>query len=812
MGRSDRRSRSRSRSRSRERRRRRDRGAEKAPRSDERGGAPAPAPASAAAPKVSARVDYAAVRDSLNLKSGGDGEVSLTVDDSNALRARLGLRPLNDDKSSSAAEAQAVAERNFKLARAAQQEARRLSAIEAELARAKRRREASAVLPGPRLGDGDGDDEEAADWVARSRAAAKTKSADLARLEAERRSQLLFEQETSSYTAADLAGLSVAAHSADALNRGDAMILTLADEEILHYDDAKHGKLVGLAAQDGAPVLENVNRAEDDARVRGFRDRRDEALLQAGGAALDDAEFEGGGLSTASVGTLGKYDARGRPGASLRIGAAGALAAADQTHLTGAAIAHLAERIGDGRGGAAFEADGGATSLRTGAWKAEAVDAGSCGFVARRDYLTADEAAALFKKKRKKKGAGGSRKALPAAATPSVLDGLDDAGDDAAGDRGSRGAAVGARGDGGAAAADRARRANYDRAQANARERVAVGLGQKAAEPAVSVPTTLSNNAAAAPPRATSKFVAGLGDDDDDCDLAASLARARALAASATVSGEDGAAAVAARVKAEVKADVEESDGLVFTSTTEFTARLHARLEERAAENAEAQRAAEALANAAPMETDALPPDDSDSDSDSDSDASAAAAEAEKRGELVDFIHKQPLARDGMAATMGLLRQTGDVQIKHVEQKVGRARDQTIFEDGTEDDAAVAAIDGEMRFKAIKLEYRDADGRLLTRREAFRQMCHKFHGKGPGKKKTEKFASREIERQRSIKMNAAAGSLSILQHAQARTGQAYVPINNQSAYAAMGQDPKAASKKKKKKKAARQAARAGGLG
>ena len=115
MGRSDRRSRSRSRSRSRERRRRRDRGAEKASRSDERGGAPAPAPASAAAPKVSARVDYAAVRDSLNLKSGGDGEVSLTVNDSNALRARLGLRPLNDDKSSSAAEAQAVAERNFEL-------------------------------------------------------------------------------------------------------------------------------------------------------------------------------------------------------------------------------------------------------------------------------------------------------------------------------------------------------------------------------------------------------------------------------------------------------------------------------------------------------------------------------------------------------------------------------------------------------------------------------------------------------------------------------------------------------------------------
>merc|ERR1712010_6280 len=100
-----------------------------------------------------------------------------------------------------------------------------------------------------------------------------------------------------------------------------------------------------------------------------------------------------------------------------------------------------------------------------------------------------------------------------------------------------------------------------------------------------------------------------------------------------------------------------------------------------------------------------------------------------------------------------------------------------------------------------KLEYRDADGKLLTRKEAFRQMCHKFHGKGPGKKKTEKFAAREAERQRSIKMSAGAGSLSILQHAQARTGQAYVPINNQTAYAAMGADPHAKKKKKKKRKA-----------
>ena len=109
----------------------------------------------------------------------------------------------------------------------------------------------------------------------------------------------------------------------------------------------------------------------------------------------------------------------------------------------------------------------------------------------------------------------------------------------------------------------------------------------------------------------------------------------------------------------------------------------------------------------------------------------------------------------------------------------------------------LAAQNADIAFKPIKLEYRDADGKLLTRKEAFRQMCHKFHGKGPGKKTTEKFAAREAERQRSIKMSAGAGSLSILQHAQQRTGQAYVPINNQQAYVDMGST---SSKSKKKKK------------
>ena len=121
------RSRSRSRSRSRERRdrKRRDREREREePRRTEAagggrgGGGPAPGGPGEGVGAGGGKVDYAALRESLNLKTGGDGEVSLSVEDTNDLRARLGLGPLNSATSASAAAEQQQAERNFALARA----------------------------------------------------------------------------------------------------------------------------------------------------------------------------------------------------------------------------------------------------------------------------------------------------------------------------------------------------------------------------------------------------------------------------------------------------------------------------------------------------------------------------------------------------------------------------------------------------------------------------------------------------------------------------------------------------------------------
>ncbi|KAH3845982.1 U4/U6.U5 tri-snRNP-associated protein 1-like isoform X3 [Dreissena polymorpha] len=53
----------------------------------------------------------------------------------------------------------------------------------------------------------------------------------------------------------------------------------------------------------------------------------------------------------------------------------------------------------------------------------------------------------------------------------------------------------------------------------------------------------------------------------------------------------------------------------------------------------------------------------------------------------------------------------------------------------------------------VKLEYADESGRQLNEKEAFRQLSHRFHGKGSGKKKTEKRSKKLEEAQLMLKMS-----------------------------------------------------------
>lgn len=45
----------------------------------------------------------------------------------------------------------------------------------------------------------------------------------------------------------------------------------------------------------------------------------------------------------------------------------------------------------------------------------------------------------------------------------------------------------------------------------------------------------------------------------------------------------------------------------------------------------------------------------------------------------------------------------------------------------------------------VKLDYVDETGHQMNQKEAFRYLSHRFHGKGSGKKKTEKRSKKQLE-------------------------------------------------------------------
>ncbi|XP_046388909.1 U4/U6.U5 tri-snRNP-associated protein 1 isoform X1 [Ischnura elegans] len=80
----------------------------------------------------------------------------------------------------------------------------------------------------------------------------------------------------------------------------------------------------------------------------------------------------------------------------------------------------------------------------------------------------------------------------------------------------------------------------------------------------------------------------------------------------------------------------------------------------------------------------------------------------------------------------------------------------------------------------VKLDYIDDDGRVLSAKEAFRYLSHKFHGKGPGKNKVEK-RMKKVEQEVLMKQMSSTdtplGTLNLLQHKQKETQSPYVVLS-----------------------------------
>lgn len=80
----------------------------------------------------------------------------------------------------------------------------------------------------------------------------------------------------------------------------------------------------------------------------------------------------------------------------------------------------------------------------------------------------------------------------------------------------------------------------------------------------------------------------------------------------------------------------------------------------------------------------------------------------------------------------------------------------------------------------IKLEYVDNKGRQLNQKEAFRLLSHKFHGKGSGKLKTEKRAKKILEEKKLQKMSSIDTPLntaSMFKDRQKQSQSAYLVLS-----------------------------------
>lgn len=248
----------------------------------------------------------------------------------------------------------------------------------------------------------------------------------------------------------------------------------------------------------------------------------------------------------------------------------------------------------------------------------------------------------------------------------------------------------------------------------------------------------------------------------------------------------------------EVDADGRRADGsLVFSSTTEFSTRLQARMNENARSKAEAAVRAASVATHAksviPSQVvdsngqwatisgntpatdlmDVVVPDSgkvddsvqvNGNDDDDNMYDEAAEEEEEEDDEQMGFLHRQPIVARGMAATLALLKGSGELAPK--DELVGRAKDQR-------------ALDPSSHDFGVNIEYRDEAGRKLTQKEAFRQLSYRFHGYGPGKKKLEKRQKALEDQTKAASARVAvggAGTLKSLVQTQEATGKAHVVV------------------------------------
>ncbi|PRW60335.1 SART-1 family DOT2 [Chlorella sorokiniana] len=691
-------------------------------------------------------------------EAGGTEQLSMSIEETNKMRVALGLKPLKMESEEPKGPTKAEQQREE------EQKAAQAAELAAHVKQARERRQKQEELDRvKKLGESGGDVDDVMAWVNKSRqgeAQRKAEAAERQRRAAEERRRKEEEEEEDEYdedmpTAAELAGAKVK-HSAEELGEGETMILTLEDKGIL--DDK--GNLV----EEDDVVLENILTREDKERAKA----RKAAGKQAKPLWQEDGKRRG---------LLDKYDEEDEQ--MMELDDAGALEAARQKRQE-----EIRARLAAGIGGAAAPDSAVVAVQQTAS-----------------DYYTQEEMAKFQKPKKKKE-----RKLKKKALTEEELAALEaEAAARGTSDLGSRASREQRAADkaAAAAAADADRRARYEHAL-NKANYASLALRPES--------------------RADEDEGAGL---DEDEDLYQSLNKARQLAQKTveTRGPENIAADLIKRREEQQKAQTAArlaggdaaDEGLVFTDVAEFARTIHVKEEPSGGGAPEGAAAAAAGAAAVKqegaeeenyglgeeaMETDQPAAAGGDNvwagwvpASAGEGEATAAGmkeklrakhageggsgeVKAEEKVKEEELVTREKQIGTGLAGALAFLKDRGELDggiewagRTNDSKKVNVQGLEDVFTGGRQEDKL--ALDVE-----VALTRKDEYGRILTPKEAFRQLCYRFHGIQPSKNTRErraKKAAEEVAKKRAASELGATAEKSSLQQMKEVQKQAAAP-------------------------------------
>eukprot|EP00531_Pseudo-nitzschia_arenysensis_P006694 CAMPEP_0116138512 /NCGR_PEP_ID=MMETSP0329-20121206/12821_1 /TAXON_ID=697910 /ORGANISM="Pseudo-nitzschia arenysensis, Strain B593" /LENGTH=777 /DNA_ID=CAMNT_0003633499 /DNA_START=75 /DNA_END=2408 /DNA_ORIENTATION=- len=730
-------------------------------------------------------------------KNGEEEALELSVEETNKLREKLGLAPLRDTKSSKKKEVHKPAE-NTGLQEEASQRIER-----AKLRRQVEEGASKAFGSSTLVADENGTGEASLSWADKMR-----------KQKAPKKKKEKKSSKQSGYGENDLEGMQVR-NSVAGLEMGENAVLTLADQSILETKTNVSNKVVGLNVEEDA--LENIQLTENEKQLDGLRKKRmlEMGMGRAGGyAGFDDDEFEELG------GTLGpSLQQRGGGGSTETTKSDRGFRLGSQAQNAEDANRTDYDKVMTGQ----------AVSL---AWKGDVVSS---------DYMTIEEEQAAkeakkkskkeakFKKKKKSKKDKKKRrrtdydddeeedqvqiKKEESASGNSLLSKLESTADADQSSSLQKRRRVGDLDDEEEQVTmsgfnsvktetvkprlQQTNRSSYDKAMEKGNERTneafkSIKMPEKQEESSV------------------------IDAEPDDSFLNAALAKARRLNRLRKMNSvpSKGADAVAEAVKSSTVENGQtkkSSSGISFSidDTREFSRAIRARTQQK--ERQAKKEAEESAANATENNEEEKPaaqtdvtmadkpvkqeePEDVEMEEE---DLEELAKEVEEDDVQYGFdgsTTKSAGVGRGLSSFVSMLKTTGEIKGKHggKEELRGRAKDERNYENYEALDlskvvsigANASSKDKELANREIKLEYRDSHGRLLTQKEAYRDLCYQFHGHGASKRNEEKrlkqiareqgearMASRQVTAARD---GTRAGTLGALKATQKATGKAFI--------------------------------------